>query len=73
MSFKSREQRFYMEENTKGRGREKIPLFLKIIAARDLKLNFMYLNLYLTPIAANNSVALSWPLTLPLKGSEFMS
>ena len=35
LSFKSLEQRFYMEEDTKGREREKFPLSFNIIAAHE--------------------------------------
>ena len=36
LSFKSLEQRFNMEEDTKGRGREKFPLSFNIIAAQEI-------------------------------------
>jgi len=36
LSFKSVEQRFYMEEDTKGRGRENFPLSFNIIAAQEI-------------------------------------
>ena len=36
LSFKSLEQRFYMEEDTKGRGREKFPLSFNVIAAQEI-------------------------------------
>ena len=36
LSFKSVEQRFHMEEDTKGRGRENFPLSFNIIAAQQI-------------------------------------
>jgi len=36
LSFKSLEQRFYMEEDMKGKGREKCPLSFNIIAAQEI-------------------------------------
>ena len=36
LSFKSVEQRFHMEEDTKGRGSENFPLSLNIIAAQEI-------------------------------------